>query len=312
MTVLQLLLIVWRRMKMGLRYRKSIKILPGVRVNFGLKSTSISLGGRGFRTTYSSTGRVTRSVGIPGTGLSYVTTETRGRNRQNNNRSNSRNTTIPRTTEYYESYSPMVEATPVQSEAKTVTKEAVYESINAIYSVSDEVIDWKNVLISDSDGTEKQDYFKDRAEKILNGDIDTYFEVISDLNPLDDLIQYGSEFECGTDDPRMIGVHFEVNSSSVLKDAKDLSKQDYNELLQDYVCGCAIRVARDMFALLPLRHIIINASDKDKLILSVDFKKRAFLNLDFENSDASDIVEQFENRMNFDSQRGFSVVEPID
>ena len=107
---------------MGLRYRKSIKILPGVRVNFGLKSTSISLGGRGFRTTYSSTGRVTRSVGIPGTGLSYVTTETRGRNRQNNNRSNSRNTTIPRTTEYYESYSPMVEVTPVQPEAKTATK----------------------------------------------------------------------------------------------------------------------------------------------------------------------------------------------
>lgn len=297
---------------MGLRFRKSIKILPGVRVNFGLKSTSISLGGRGFRTTYSSTGRVTRSVGIPGTGLSYVTTETRGRNRQNNIRGNSRNTTIPRTTEHYESYSSMMETTLVRPEAKTVSKDTIYESINAIYNVSDEVIDWKNILISDSDGTEKQDYFKSRVEKILNGDIDTYFEVISDLNPFDDLIRYGSEFECGTDDPRMIEIHFEVNSSSVLKDAKELPKQDYNELLQDYVCGCAIRVARDMFALLPLRHILINASDKNKLILSVDFKKRAFLNLDFENLDASDIVEQFENRMNFDSQNGFSAVEPID
>ena len=58
---------------MGWRYRKSVTLFPGVRVNFGLRSSSISIGGRGFRTTYSSTGRVTHSVGIPGTGLSYVT-----------------------------------------------------------------------------------------------------------------------------------------------------------------------------------------------------------------------------------------------
>lgn len=59
---------------MGLRYRKSIKIAPGVRLNVSNKSTSISIGGKGFRKTYSSTGRTTTSVGIPGTGLSYSTT----------------------------------------------------------------------------------------------------------------------------------------------------------------------------------------------------------------------------------------------
>lgn len=56
---------------MGWRFRKSVKIAPGVRVNFGKKSTSVSFGGKGFRTTYSSTGRKTTSFGIPGTGLSY-------------------------------------------------------------------------------------------------------------------------------------------------------------------------------------------------------------------------------------------------
>ena len=59
---------------MGWRFRKSVKIAPGVRVNFGKKSTSVSFGSKGFRTTYSSSGRKTTSVGIPGTGISYSKT----------------------------------------------------------------------------------------------------------------------------------------------------------------------------------------------------------------------------------------------
>lgn len=64
---------------MGLRFRKSIKLAPGVRVNLGKKSASVSVGGKGARYTVSSTGRRTSSVGIPGTGLSYVKTHTAGK-----------------------------------------------------------------------------------------------------------------------------------------------------------------------------------------------------------------------------------------
>ena len=64
---------------MGLRFRKSIKLAPGVRVNLGKKSASVSVGGKGAHYTVSSTGRRTSSVGIPGTGLSYVETHTAGK-----------------------------------------------------------------------------------------------------------------------------------------------------------------------------------------------------------------------------------------
>ena len=64
---------------MGWRYRKSIKIAPGVRVNLGKKSRSITVGGKFHRTTFSSTGRVTKSTSIPGTGLHYTTTSRSGR-----------------------------------------------------------------------------------------------------------------------------------------------------------------------------------------------------------------------------------------
>lgn len=63
---------------MGFRFRKSVKIAPGVRLNIGKKSVGISAGVKGARVSVNSSGRVTKSVGIPGTGLSYVTTSKLG------------------------------------------------------------------------------------------------------------------------------------------------------------------------------------------------------------------------------------------
>lgn len=57
---------------MGLRFRKSVKIAPGIRLNFNKKSTSVSFGGKGATYTVNSTGKKTTSVGIPGTGLYYT------------------------------------------------------------------------------------------------------------------------------------------------------------------------------------------------------------------------------------------------
>lgn len=57
---------------MGFRFRKSIKIAPGVKLNFNKKSTGVTFGGKGFHYTVNSNGKRTSSVGIPGTGLYYT------------------------------------------------------------------------------------------------------------------------------------------------------------------------------------------------------------------------------------------------
>lgn len=56
---------------MGLRFRKSFKILPGVKLNLGKKSAGVSAGTTGAHYSVNSSGRKTSTVGIPGTGLSY-------------------------------------------------------------------------------------------------------------------------------------------------------------------------------------------------------------------------------------------------
>lgn len=66
---------------MAWRFRKSFKILPGVRVNLGKRGASVSVGGRGLRVTSGSTGtRVTASA--PGTGLSISESISSGRGRR--------------------------------------------------------------------------------------------------------------------------------------------------------------------------------------------------------------------------------------
>jgi len=66
---------------MSLRFRKSVKIAPGVKVNFNKNSISTTLGTKGAHHTISSSGRKTSTVGIPGTGISYSSTSSSGNSR---------------------------------------------------------------------------------------------------------------------------------------------------------------------------------------------------------------------------------------
>ncbi|MFJ2568702.1 DUF4236 domain-containing protein [Streptomyces sp. NPDC087568] len=55
---------------MGLRINKSFKIAPGVRIRFGNKSSSLSVGGKAGRVTFNSRGRRTTTVRLA-PGVSY-------------------------------------------------------------------------------------------------------------------------------------------------------------------------------------------------------------------------------------------------
>lgn len=54
------------------RFRRSVKIAPGIRLNLNKNSVSATLGPKGAHYTVNSKGTTTKSVGIPGTGLYYI------------------------------------------------------------------------------------------------------------------------------------------------------------------------------------------------------------------------------------------------
>jgi len=178
---------------MGLRFRKSISLIPGVRLNFGKTGMSVSTGVPGFRKTFHTSGRVTTSVGIPGTGL-----------------------------------------------------------------------------------------------------------------------YYGSNYEFGTDDSKKIEVEFNVNIDALTEARRELNNTEYNFLLQDYVCSVCIRIARDMFALLPIKNTIVHTVLNGATILSVNFDRQGLSKLKFGYIDPSDALKQFECNMNFNELTGFSPVNNLE
>ena len=68
-------------MHMGLRFRRTMKIAPGLRLNFNKDSVGLSIGPRGAKYTINSSGRRTASVGIPGSGLYYTESSGGGKRR---------------------------------------------------------------------------------------------------------------------------------------------------------------------------------------------------------------------------------------
>ena len=78
---------------MGFRFRRTMKIAPGVRLNISKSGPSISFGPRGAKVTIGKD-RITRTVGIPGTGISYTDIDRvggkrkRGRRKKNDNSDN--------------------------------------------------------------------------------------------------------------------------------------------------------------------------------------------------------------------------------
>lgn len=56
---------------MSLRFRRSVQIAPGVKLNLTKTGLGLTAGVRGAHYSVNTSGRVTRSVGIPGTGLYY-------------------------------------------------------------------------------------------------------------------------------------------------------------------------------------------------------------------------------------------------
>lgn len=71
---------------MGMRFKKSKKIAPGVKLNVSNKSVGVSVGGKGVHHSVSSSGRKTTTVSAPGTGLSYVKTSGGGSHKKNSSK----------------------------------------------------------------------------------------------------------------------------------------------------------------------------------------------------------------------------------
>ena len=314
---------------MGLRFRKSIKLCKGVKLNLGSKSASISVGGKGFHQTFSTTGRTTSSVGIPGTGVSYqksVNMKKGFLGLFGNNKDEKEKKTSSKISEAAPAVAPApaVAAIDTNAEERVREYEDAINTLRTIHTESDKTVDWNNITDPGLKGI---------ADRILKGDTDAYLEVIALREPFEDLVDYGSEFEIGTDDPSKLEIEFDIKAEETIPvkslsltsagklAEKEMTKTAYYELMQDYVCSVMLKIARDSFALLPVNEVTVHATDvilnpatgndESVTLVSAVFDRASFEQINFERIDPSETVRSFRCNMDFKKTKGFSPVAPI-
>lgn len=323
---------------MGLTFRKSIKIANGVKLNVSKTGVSVTVGKKGAHYTFNSKGKSTVSAGIPGTGVGYrksfntfgglfggkkekeeVTKKSGSSLTKNTSKKTNKATYSSQQLDEYNEYIRQIKSLHVKS-------------INPI--------DWKSLALgcipNNLSEKERANWQADinLAKSIMHKDSDTYLEVIQEYSTLNDISAYGSDFEFGVDEKDILSCRFEVKIKDVVptfgyKQNEDgsivdcnLRKTEFNDLAQDYVCSCSIRIAREVFALLPVDFVLVSAEEEffdsstgnnqQVTILSILFIRDGFENINFERIDPSDFCARFKQNMSFTKTNGFKPVDEID
>lgn len=169
------------------------------------------------------------------------------------------------------------------------------------------------------------------ASAITQGHFADYLRIVLLLDPFNDLLALGSEVTIIGHDKDLLEVTFYANSEDVVPKrilslspthnvvSNTMTHKFYHELVQDYVCSCALRIARELFAITPVKRIIVHAQDQHsentsdgfRTLLSVSFTRSKLLSLDFLNIDPSDSMAQFEHRMEFKTSEGLNHIEKL-
>jgi hypothetical protein len=183
--------------------------------------------------------------------------------------------------------------------------------------------------------TEKGEHEKMRnlALRILAKDHKAYMEALVEFSPLRELSDLGSLLHFTVRTATLIECEMKVNSTQTIPNEvktltsggklsiKPMPKGRFHEIYRDYVCGCVLRVAREVFAMLPIEDMLITASvdslnpttgHTDELkVLSVVLPRVVMKQLEFEHLKPFDAMGNFQIRGNFQPLRKSDLFQPI-
>lgn len=223
---------------MSVRFRRSVTIFPGLRLNFSKSGITISLGRRGASITLGGRGTYA-NLGLPGTGLSYRT------------RLDVAQPFIPR----------VDEAFPVDS---SNTPEPTFEMRlrNLLLDRELHVIDWADRalwLAEPQPNEEDEEAFEAYARRIaaarfarriVEGDRAAWSEVIRE-ELINEALPFDFGFEWGVEEgPERIYVGIELPPIEVVAET-GLAVMRMRELHEDVSCALVLRFAHEIYRVIP-------------------------------------------------------------
>ncbi|KZY91784.1 MULTISPECIES: hypothetical protein [unclassified Erythrobacter] len=173
---------------------------------------------------------------------------------------------------------------------------------------------------------------KELATRLLAGDVSAERDIISTMTSWADEGLIGSRLEFRISDDSLHAIAH-VHSDEVVPAYRRKQLQsgklsetkmpvgERNELYQDYVCSVALKVAGDLFSVLPRDEVFVTCAANmldsttghkvDTPILSVQFVRPTFNNLRLSAIDPSDSMSNFNHNMKFAKTKGFALIEPL-
>ena len=174
------------------------------------------------------------------------------------------------------------------------------------------------------------------AKRVLAGDAGAYREAFTDLSAFGELSTLGSSIAFRVHHAKLVECELHVNGHDAIPvevksltaagklSVKSMPKARFHELYQDYVCGCVLRVAREVLALLPVDAVIVTAmvsgvqtstgTEAVTPVLSVATPRHDVERIDFARLDPSDSMENFTHRGDVMASRksgGFVAIVPL-
>jgi hypothetical protein len=182
------------------------------------------------------------------------------------------------------------------------------------------------------EAVEQWTWYQQLAQGVLQGDLRAYQAVLDNFGRLEELESLGADvrvrvvehswaeaFTTVRNDVVPTVEHKRLASGRL--SSKDMPKTKYWALYQDHVSSAALRIARELFHVLPISRTYVHVAtvmlntatghSGPETVLSVEFDRKRLLGLNFERIDASDAVESFRHAMNFKKTAGFSPVEAL-
>ncbi|WP_075078259.1 hypothetical protein [Terrimicrobium sacchariphilum] len=179
-------------------------------------------------------------------------------------------------------------------------------------------------------------YWHTLAQSILQQNVGAYSQAINDFAPFAEIAQLGSAMRFVIHTPTFVECTLTVNGLNIIPSeikslnasaklsTRKMPQGRFHEIYQDYVCGSALRVAREIFALLPVEHVLVTTvvNDTDPAsgnmaeipVLSVRFDQPTFNTLQFDHLDPSDSISLFEARGDATASRrsgAFTRIQPF-
>jgi hypothetical protein len=229
---------------MGVRFRRSLTILPGIRLNFSKSGVSLSLGRRGASITLGSRGTFA-NVGLPGTGLSYRTKLDVAKILRN------------------ASAEPMPRAYTIPDRPAVQPERTFEQCLRDILKDRERgAIDWDERalgLATQAPPESDEDAFEAFSRKIaagrfarrmVEGDRTAWAEVVRE-ELVNEELPFGFSFEWGIEDPsERIYIGVELPGEDLIG-LTSLPTMKMRELHEDTCCALLLRVAHEVLRVVP-------------------------------------------------------------